>query len=102
MAKKDPIIFENKSTEVKLNETENVDYAYLLRAALRNVPQGGATIAIQEKRLPVLKKIADVEVGDKVEFTQGELNTVKNCVKTMPWLFVDQVTVDLSDYIESL
>jgi hypothetical protein len=81
---------EVKNTEIKLSETENVDYAWLLRSALRRTPESGATIDMMRKRMPVLDRLEDVEVGDKVEFTIGELNTIKGCVKSMTWGFVDK------------
>lgn len=93
---------EVKNTEIKLSETENADYAWLLRSALRRTPEGGATVDLMRKRMPILDKLEDAEVGNKVDFTIGELNAIKDSVKTMTWGFLDKDLITFTDYIESL
>lgn len=100
--KEDTKTLENKTTDINLSETEIADYVYLVRAALRNTPKEGATIDMMRKRMPVLDRLEDVEVGDKIELPVAELNTVKSCVKSMTWGFVSKDLIIFSDYIESL
>lgn len=101
--KKDTITFVAKPTEIQLNEKESADYSYFLRAALRHTDQqSGMGVEVMRKRIKVLDKLEDVNIGGKVELTQEEVNVVKASVSVMAWGFVDRDIIAFSDYIESL
>jgi len=100
--KTDVKTFEIKGTEIKVENDETLNYAFFLRSALRNAPQGGMDIETMRKRMPILDKLDDIEVGEKIELTIGEVNTLKDCVKRMQWGFVHKDIITFSDHIEAL
>ena len=74
------------------------DYFSLLTICMDNPPHGGFTPSEMLKRY----KITDKLIGESVNFDSGELEKIKEIVKSTPWNFRSKEIIAFSDYIEKL
>lgn len=93
--------FEVKATQLP-KEDGTMSYADLLLLCMKSVPAGGFTIGEMSDRLGVVTKLKETKEGDVVEFEDGQLPGIKQCVSAMRWSILDEQIKDFGDYVMAL
>ena len=92
----------NTTTEiVKDEQGAKMNYVDFCNTCLNVLPQGGLDVSEMKSRLDV--KIALDKANGSIDFTtKAQVETLKNCVKSMKWAIIHSDVIDFTEAVEKL
>ena len=92
--------FNNKTTEIKKDETSFTTFKDLATVCVNQIPQGGLDVMQMKNRLNVLNKLENA--NGKISLEDAEADTLKDCVKAMKWAIMHKDLVEFIETVEKL
>jgi hypothetical protein len=91
----------NVTTQVQKDAENKTTYADLAAVCINVMPQGGLDVSQMKARLDVMTAIENAN-GNIELATTAQVETLKDCVKTMRWAIMHKDVVDFIEAVEKL
>lgn len=79
----------------------NIGFAGIANMALNSPPQGGWSTDEMRKRIKVMDKLENAEIGDSIELEDAEFEKILECSQ-IKWKFFHKDIIAFEDYLLKL